>query len=111
MFNLFMLSLSPVLVVPLIIIVVFTLGLIFVISPGYGELFKIGHIYEDVMFAIGKALPYMLALCLACAIASMVLLLIDKNNRHRGRIAFAIVVISLAVLILILVIIGGISAA
>lgn len=91
----------------LFLMVLFSIGMVFLYIPNFGSWFtSLGDFATKFMPLINKLFPVLLAVSLACAVASMVLLLIDKTKRPWGRISFSIVLISLVVIITIGLIAG-----
>ncbi len=94
----------------LFMMVIFTLGLVFLTIPNFGSWFTFGGSMMEVISKVtGHALPVLIALSLGGAIVSMVLLLLDKNNRQWGRIGISIALCVIVLIVLIGIVVGGLK--
>ncbi len=94
-----------------IMMIIFTLGLIF-LEFTFDDLIIIdGETVNKVVGFITSALPYIFGALLITAAASLVLLLIDKRNRSVPRIALSITILGTVVIGFILMLLGIIGGA
>lgn len=82
----------------LIFLTIATLGLIYVIAPGFSSLWNVGDNFEGILNFINTTLPFVIPATLICAVASLVLLCLNKENRSIPRIVFASILIGLTVI-------------
>lgn len=75
----------------LLSISIITLGLIYVIAPGFADLWNVSDKMDGIISFISGASGYIALAVLVFSIASMILLWVDKNNRSIPRIIFAMI--------------------
>lgn len=93
-----------------IILIFATVGTIFVMIPNYWQLLtSFMTNTSKLLNPLLSALPYLLGIGLATAIASVLILLFDKQRNHKGRIVFGIIVILLIVVAFVFVLCGGLK--
>ncbi len=88
-------------------LIVLTLGIIFVVIPDYwNKLLASGEVFGKLAEAVFAAAPYLAGIGIACAAASIVLLLTDKHRSHTGRIVISSVILIIIVLFVAVLIAG-----
>lgn len=110
LFSFFSILLPVLYYIILIVMTVFSLGFVFVWIPNFGSWFSWGaETSVKLINFVNNAFPYLGAFAIACAAASIVLLLIDRNNRDWARIGVAIGLCSIVAIGLILYLTGVIT--
>lgn len=91
-----------------IIIILATLGTIFVMIPNYWQILtSFMSNSSKLLVPLVSIIPYALGVGLIASIASIICLFFDKQKSHKGRIVFGIIVSVIIIIALIVVIAGG----
>lgn len=92
------------------IIIVCTLGLIFLKSPEtISGLFGVGDNITLILEICSKAFPYVFGITLASSVTSLVLLCVNKEKRSTSRIVFASIIIGLTLIFGLIHLFGGLN--
>lgn len=82
-----------------IVIIIFTVGTIFVIAPNFFSLLTaVSDFTANVAAFFAQNFYIFAAITLVCAIATLVLLALDKQTRHTARIVTSSIVIGIALI-------------
>lgn len=103
---------SPILLAVLWILgfmlILISIGSIFVIIPGYwGKLTSFISNSSSFVSRLIEILPYILVVGIVASAVSIVFLFLDKNNKHKGRIIGSIIFAILLVICLVFILAGG----
>lgn len=85
-----------------LIFIILSLGTVFVYFPNYFDaLLSSGDFFAKISSFLLQAFPYLIAIGIIGAIASIVFLALDKNEKHVARITIASIILALSVVIVI----------
>jgi len=100
----------PLLAVLWIFVAIVSLGMVFVIFPGFGNFLKnSSEIFGSIYSFLGNFLPFFLGFALITSILSIIFLSLDRHEKHWGRIIFSAILILITLIGFISLIVGGLN--